>query len=94
MSNEKPTLDDIQRACAKFRSSHSVMAVREILDRVCGEPFNVVSDVPAEKRAAVIAAFEGRESEHKNSVLRNGQLDPVAAMARFNNPPKPSTPIG
>jgi hypothetical protein len=83
-----PTLDDIQKAAQKFRGHNSVIALRAILEEVTGESLTVVSDVPPEKRDAVIAAFEGRDlaAERRSSLLTpDGKaLDHGKVWARYN----------
>ena len=87
MTQSVPTLDDIQTSASIFRRSNSALAMRDILNRVCGKELYVVADVPAEHRAAVIAAFEGRATvSAKNAFVKDGVLDHISIMARFNNP--------
>lgn len=82
---DRPTLGDIQRAAAAFREKgNSVMALRQVLATICGEPLNVVSDVPEGKRAEVIAALDGK-SGASAFVTREGTLNPEAIMANWNN---------
>jgi hypothetical protein len=83
MTKRNPTLDDIQKAAQRFRVHNSVMALREILAKVCGEPLTVVSDVPDDKRADVIAALEGKAGASA-FIQRDGQLDTAAIYARWN----------
>lgn len=83
MTERNPTIDDIQRAARKFRHHNSVMDLRAVLERVTGEALTVVSDVPPEKRAAVIAALEG-EIGASAFVTPEGELDARAIYARFS----------
>lgn len=84
MTDRTPTLDEIQRAAQKFRAHNSVMALREILAKICGEPLTVVSDVPPEKRAAVIAALEGKIGAAAFVTLDGKQIDAGAVYAKWN----------
>ncbi len=86
-----PTLDEIQRAAQRFRAYNSVMALREILLDVTGEPLTTVAAVAPEDRAAVIARLEGRETTTAKAAGSSSLLtddgtavDPAKVYAKWN----------
>lgn len=88
MTTRYPTLDDIQKAAQIFRAHNSVMALREVLAKATGQNLTVVSDVPEDMRADVMAAFEGRDlaAERRSSLLTpDGKaIDHSKVWARYN----------
>ena len=76
-----PSLDDLQRAAARFTNTRGMAARRDVLRRIAS--VTVPAEVPPELRAAAIAAFEGR-SPSSSLLTPSGDIDQPAVIARWN----------
>lgn len=74
--------DELQRAFRDHKIKHGHPAARAVLHRVCG--VGTTSEVPANKREAVIAALDAADSPKPRPTTVEGLV--ASAFAKFNQP--------